>query len=72
MYSAGERAENCTEDTERSPMDDSPLEFLLNTDCTLSLQCPLAFVNLTTALFANDGNHIIINLAIQVNRVTRQ
>ena len=74
MYSAGERAENssCTEDTERSPMDDSPLEFVLNTDCFLSLQCPLACVNLTTALVANDGNHVIIAMAIQVNRVTRQ
>jgi len=74
MYSAGERAENssCAEDTERSPMDDGPLEFLLNTDCSLSLQCPLAYVNLTTALVANDGNHTIIIMAIQVNRVTRQ
>jgi len=53
-------------------MDDNPLEFLLNTDCSLSLQCPLAYVNLTTALVANDGNHIIIIMAIQVNRVTGQ
>jgi len=53
-------------------MDDNPLEFLLNTDCSLSLQCPLACVNLTTALVANDGNHIIIIMAIQVNRVTGQ
>lgn len=74
MYSAGERTESSsrTEDTERSSMDDSPLEFLLITDCSLSLQCPLACVNLTTALVANDGNHIIIIMAIQVNRVTRQ
>ena len=73
-YNAVERAENssCTEDTERSPMDDGPLEFLLYTDCSLPLQCFLAYVNLTTALVASDGNHIIIIMAIQVNRVTRQ
>jgi hypothetical protein len=53
-------------------MDDSPLEFLLNTDCSISLQCPVTYVILTTALVANDGNHIIIIKAIQVNRVTRQ
>lgn len=53
-------------------MDDSPLEFLLNTDCSVSLQCLLTYVNQTTALVANDGNHIIIIMAIQVNRVSRQ
>jgi hypothetical protein len=46
-------------------MDDSPVEFLLNTDCSLALQYPLAYVNLTTALVA-------MIVAIQVNRVTRQ
>ena len=53
-------------------MDDSPLEFLLNTDCSISLHCPLTYVNLTTARVTNDGNHIIIIMAIQVNRVMRQ
>jgi len=53
-------------------MDDSPVEFLLNTDCSISLHCPLTYVNLTTAHVANDGSHIIIIMAIQVNRVMRQ
>jgi hypothetical protein len=46
------------------------LEFLLNIDCFHSLHCPLAYVNVTTALLANDGNHRIIIMAIQVNTVT--
>jgi hypothetical protein len=74
IYGAGERAENSSyaEATERSPMDDGPLEFLLSTDCSVPLQCCLACVNLTTALVANDGNHIIIIMDIQLNRMTRQ
>jgi len=68
MYSAGERAENssCTEDTEKSPMDDSPLEFLLNT-------CPPVPSSLCEPDYSTcryDFNHIIIIMAIQVNRMT--